>query len=404
MNFRGEKILPNRNVPVTLGHDFSAVPGRILSASSSRFQRLLLPGFAFKALVIGGGYATGRELATFFLPSGPRGGLWAMLLSALVWSIVCTLTFLFALQTRSRDYGTFFRHLLGPLWPAFEIAYALTLIVVLAVYSAAAGAIGTALFAWSPLVGSLLLMVCVVAVAAYGNSAVERLFQYVTVVVYGTYLLLAILVLSRFGHRSLAMFSADIPSTGWVLGGLTYGGYNIIGAVLILPVVRHMQSRRDAIVSGVLAGPMTILPAVLFFFCLLAFYPQVVNQVLPADYMLQRLNAPALRALFELMVFTALLESATGAIHACNERTAQTYRVAYGRDLPRSARLALTCVVLAVSVFLAARIGLVTLIARGYSWLALAILLIYVLPLITLGTWRLLRKPASAGLLARARF
>ena len=30
---------------------------------SSRFQRFLLPGFAFKAVVIGGGYATGRELA-----------------------------------------------------------------------------------------------------------------------------------------------------------------------------------------------------------------------------------------------------------------------------------------------------------------------------------------------------
>ena len=38
---------------------------------STRFQRFLLPAFAFKAVVIGGGYATGRELAEFFLPSGP---------------------------------------------------------------------------------------------------------------------------------------------------------------------------------------------------------------------------------------------------------------------------------------------------------------------------------------------
>jgi len=53
---------------------------RTLPALSTRVQRFLLPGFAFKALVIGGGYATGRELATFFLPSGPLGGLWAMLL------------------------------------------------------------------------------------------------------------------------------------------------------------------------------------------------------------------------------------------------------------------------------------------------------------------------------------
>ncbi|MES2772187.1 MAG: type II secretion system protein, partial [Pseudomonadota bacterium] len=34
---------------------------------STWFQRFLLPGFAFKAVVIGGGYATGRELAEYFL-------------------------------------------------------------------------------------------------------------------------------------------------------------------------------------------------------------------------------------------------------------------------------------------------------------------------------------------------
>ena len=47
----------------------------------TRFQRFLLPGFAFKAVVIGGGYATGREIAEFFLPAGLWGGLAAMALS-----------------------------------------------------------------------------------------------------------------------------------------------------------------------------------------------------------------------------------------------------------------------------------------------------------------------------------
>ena len=105
-----------------------------MNPPSSVFQRLILPGFALKAVVIGGGYATGRELATFFLPSGPWGGLYGMLLSMLIWSVVCAVTFVFALQTRSLDYRTFFRHLLGPLWPIFEVSFALALVVILAVY------------------------------------------------------------------------------------------------------------------------------------------------------------------------------------------------------------------------------------------------------------------------------
>ena len=79
----------------------SAVPAAAAPNSSSWFQRYLLPGFAFKAVVIGGGYATGRELAEFFLPSGPQGGLLAIVLAMLIWSIVCAVTFALAYATSS---------------------------------------------------------------------------------------------------------------------------------------------------------------------------------------------------------------------------------------------------------------------------------------------------------------
>ena len=82
--------------------------------SSHWFKRFLLPGFAFKAVVIGGGYATGRELAEFFLPSGPWGGLAGMVLAMLAWSLICALTFAFAHAARAYDYRTFFERLLEP--------------------------------------------------------------------------------------------------------------------------------------------------------------------------------------------------------------------------------------------------------------------------------------------------
>jgi len=356
------------------------------------FQRLILPGFALKAVVIGGGYATGRELATFFLPSGPRGGLYAMLLSMVIWSVVCALTFLFALQTRSLDYRTFFRHLLGPFWPVFEVALALAMVVILAVYAAAAGAIGQAIFAWPLFAGSLLLVLCVTLIASYGNEAVERLFKYVTYFLYATYVLFVILSFTRFGDRIGIAFGAHEVTSGWATGGLLYAGYNILGAILILPVVRHMGCRRDALIAGVLAGPMAMLPAIMFFICMVAFYPQITDAALPSDYLLERLNIPVFRTIYQIMIFTALLESATGGIHAINERVAHAYNEASGRPLSRTARLAVTCMVVVIAVLIASRFGLVDLIASGYSWLAVAILATYVLPLLTVGLWRILRR------------
>src|SRR4051794_3275689 len=114
------------------------------ATGSSWFQRFLLPGFAFKAVVIGGGYATGRELAEFFLPSGPWGGLAAMLLAMLLWSVICAVTFALARAMGTFDYRSFFEKLLGRGWILFEIAYVLFVTLILAVFGAAAGEIGSA--------------------------------------------------------------------------------------------------------------------------------------------------------------------------------------------------------------------------------------------------------------------
>src|ERR1043165_4991544 len=141
-----------------------------MTQSSSWFQRYLLPGFAFKAVVIGGGYATGRELVEFFLPGGPHGGLMSMIFAGAIWSVICIATFLFARATHSEDYRTFFRHLLGRGWIAFEAAYCLFIVLVLARFGAAAGAIGAALFGWPSLVGTLCLMLGIALFVAFGNT------------------------------------------------------------------------------------------------------------------------------------------------------------------------------------------------------------------------------------------
>jgi uncharacterized membrane protein YkvI len=355
----------------------------------SWFQRFLLPGFAFKAVVIGGGYATGRELAEFFLPSGPWGGLMAMGLATVIWSAVCVATFLFARATVSEDYRTFFRNLLGPAWPAFEAAYVVFIVLILAVFGAAAGAIGAAVFGWPPIAGALCLVLGIAGFVAFGNVAVERLFKYVSFFLYGVYALFLLLALTRFGDRVALAFSEAAPTTGWAMGGLTYASYNIIGAVVILPVVRHFTSRRDAVVAGLLCGPLAMMPAALFFVCMAAYAPHIAAETLPSDFLLRRLDLPVFHILFQLMIFAALLESGTGGVHAVNERIAHVWTRSRGREFSKTARLAVAAALLVGSIFIADRFGLVALIAQGYRLLAWMFLAVYVLPLMTWGLWRL---------------
>ena len=267
----------------------------------------------------------------------------------------------------------------------FEAAYVLFMILVLAVFGAAAGAIGAALLGWPPLVGTLCLIACIIIFSAYGNASVERLFKWVSFFLYGIYAIFVGLSLFTFGDRIVANLAVAAPVDGWAVGGLTYAGYNVVGAVIVLPVLRHLRSSRDALVAGALAGPLAMIPALLFFICMIAYYPQISAEPLPSDFLLKRLNFPAFHFLFQLMIFMALLESSTGLVHAINERVALAYAARRGRMLPMSWRIAITAALLVGSIFLAARFGLVTLIARGYRSLAYIFLAVFVVPVLTLG-------------------
>jgi len=362
----------------------------------SAFQRFVLPGLAFKAVVIGGGYATGREIAEFFLPAGPWGGIAAMAVATVVWCVVCSVTFVFARRLRERDYRSFFRALLGRAWPIFEIAYVIFVVLILAVFGAAAGAIASATFGAPPILGTLCLMVAIAIGTAFGNKSVERVFTWVSFLLYAVYAAFVVFALSSFGDRISHTFAtANEWNDGWLLGGLTYAGYNIIGAVVILPVTRHLTSDRDAIVAGIAAGPLAMLPAFLFFICMCAFVPEIAGVALPSDYLLARLDQPWFRFLFQIMIFAALLESGTGAVHAVNERISTVWQARTRKPLTSRARGAIALALLAICMLIADRVGLVALIANGYRALAYLLIAVYVVPLLTIGIWRLRKSDQS---------
>lgn len=360
----------------------------------SSLNRYILPGLAFKAVVIGGGYATGRELVEFFLPSGPTGGLLGMLLAMACWSAICAITFLFAHRLGATDYQRFFQGLLGRFAFLFEIVYLAELILVLSVFGSAAGAIGAAVLGLPLIAGMLTLILLVLLVCAAGQNAAEAVFKYVSVLLYGVYAAFLALSLWKFEPEIVRSFARPVPTTGWVMGGITYASYNVIGAVLILPVLRHLRNDRDAVVAGLLAGPLAMAPAIIFFICLSAFYPAVLGETLPSDYVLNQLGMPLFHFLFQAMIFFALLECSVGIVQALNVRIA-AYNRRRGRETTLAVRIGVPMVILFGSVFVASAVGLVALIAQGYRAMAYCVLAIYILPLFTIGLMRLIRPGAA---------
>ena len=354
---------------------------------ASVYQRFLLPGLSFKAVVIGGGYATGRELVEFFGSGGARDGLAGLAFSAVLWGVICALTFLYARHSGATDYQAFFQHLLGPFWPVFEVLLLILFVLILAVISAAAGEIFRTLLGLPPLVGQFFLIGAIATVVAFGASLVERVFKYTSAIVYIVFAALLLLTLTRFGNQLGVELSSSPVESSWFSAGLAFSGYNIVGAVLVLSVIRHLGSSRDAVVAGLLCGPLAILPGFAFFLCLIV-VPEALSASLPSDVLLGKLGMPWFRVLYQVVIFLALLETGVGCIHSLNERAALAME-RRGRSQTRVGRALIALMALMLAGFGAMQFGLVALIANGYRALSIGMLLVFVLPLLTIGVMRL---------------
>ena len=62
----------------------------------------------------------------------------------------------------------------------------------------------------------MLLMAGITAFTAAGNQSVERLFKYVTLLLYGTYGTFLALSLSRFGPQIKDGFALPVSTDGWI--------------------------------------------------------------------------------------------------------------------------------------------------------------------------------------------
>ncbi|MDH5760189.1 MAG: hypothetical protein OEZ65_11420 [Gemmatimonadota bacterium] len=361
-----------------------------MNTSASWFRRLLLPGFVFQSVVIAGGYGTGRELVEFFLTQGPVGGLLALVASMVVFSLVCMATFEFARVFRAHDYRHFFRELLGPGWVVFEAAYVVLLLLILAVVAAASGSIAVETFGLPYAVGVAAVMMAVGALVFGGSALIERVFSVWSAVLYGVYLVFFAWCFHRFGGVMETVLTSEPAGSGWAWAGLRYAGYNLAVIPAVLVTVRHQTSRADSLVAGALAGPIAMIPGLLFYFAMVGQYPGILDDTVPANTLLEILGSRAFQIVFQVVLFGTLIETGTGLIHAVNERLFGDVE-GEPRPAPSWARPAVGVGLLLAGAAVS-RFGLINLIAKGYGQLTFVFIAVYVIPVLTWGVWKVRRR------------
>jgi uncharacterized membrane protein YkvI len=360
----------------------------------SWFQAVLLPPLAFQSVMIAGGYGTGQEFLVFFLNRGPLAGLLAMLAVTIpLLSLCAVVAYEFARLRRAFDYRTFFRGLLGPGWIVWEAGFLLTLVLLFGVISSAAGEIVRTTFGLPFLAGSAGLVAAIALAVWQSNTFIERLLAGWALLLYGAYTLFFVVGLAQFGP-ALRDFDAWGPlDTPWLTSGARYAALQLSILPAIFFCLPHMRSRRDAVLAGLLTGPIAMIPGLLFYLVMLTHFPAVSAQVLPSAFLLDAMGSRGLEVFFQLALLGTLVQTGIGVIHAFNQRLDAWWR-GRGTPLPRAARPLVGLLLMAAALALT-RIGLVGLLDLVYGTLAWVFIVIFIAPLFTVGIYRILKHPAK---------
>ena len=360
--------------------------------------KYLLPGIILQSVLIGGGYATGREIMEYGAKFGALGW-WSGLATFLGFALVSVLSFELVRLYKLYDFKSFIQSIAGPLYRVFDVVYVFFMVIIIAVMASATGACVeevTGLNYWYGVVG---ITVIVGILNFYGEELISYFETIGTIALYIGYICFATLVIG--GHtdnisRVIATndFSATPDATiGLALWtGILYMAYNLVVFPASFFTIRRQTSRKQSVVSGIIAGLLMTIPWFLTYYAILGYYPQkeLVEAQVPWVYMMMHSGAPGwMLVLFSIVMGWTLIETATGIIHAMIARINQGLIEKDKPQLSRGKRGLLTVGILVTSV-LFAKYGIIALIAQAYNALAYAFIALFLLPLLTVGVYKIM--------------
>lgn len=366
------------------------------------FGRYVLPGIILQSVLIGGGYATGREIVEFGAKFGALGWLGGIGIF-IGFTLVSILTFEFARVFKTYNYKSMVEKLIGPGWILYDIVYILLAVLIIAVMASATGEIVESTIGipyWTGVIGVIII---VGILQFFGSWLIERFETYGTIALYIGYIIFSVLVIGATWGNAKEVFAtgntsfvanASIPSILWT--GVVYVGYNLAVYPATLFTLKRQTTRKETVWSGVIAGILMTIPWFMTYFAVMGFYPNadVLGASVPWLAMMQGIAGPGVVAVFGVVVGWTLIETSTGIIHGLLGRIDGALEEKGKAELTPKQNAMVTVGVLVLATVLA-KVGIIGLIAKGYTLMAYGMIIVFLVPMLTIGAYKIFtaKKP-----------
>lgn len=355
-------------------------------------KRIFLPGIILQSVLIGGGYATGREIVEYGARFGAGGWICGLAIF-FGFSLMSMLSIEVCRQWHVYDYKSLLKKMIGPGWMVYEIVYLLGAILTIAVMASAAGEILSMTLGFPQWVGVVMIVVLVGFLNYKGEEVIAKLETVGTVALFAAYFVFSYVVITNRGNEMMTVFSswntsyqAAAPGMGLLLWtGILYVGYNLGVYPASFFTFKGIRSIRESMLAGAIAGMLMTIPWFLTYFAFMGYYPDqsVIGATVPWLVILKNFH-PALIIIFGIVVGWTLVETATGMIHAFISRIEVEIQARQKASVKKITKAGISTIALVLALLLA-QVGIIDLVAKGYMLMAYAMIAVFGIPLLYYG-------------------
>ncbi len=278
-------------------------------------------GSIYTATVIGAGFASGQEIAKFFLVYEQRG-FYGIILSGLLFALIGYIVLNRVYSHRIRNYDEFLFPMTGWLmgW-IVEIISILFMVSVFFIMIAGSGSLVSDTFYIKMEYGIFIMSFICMLILLADIRGVVGLGTLITPVLITGIIAIGIYIIVT---RDISVFNSGNILTGltknWVSSAIVYVSYNSILSVVVLSgLFPYLKSRKVAGLGGIMGGAMLCVIALIIYLALYIFYPATIHSEFPIMSVLVKYNT-AITKVYSLVLWLAMLLSAVTSGYCITER------------------------------------------------------------------------------------
>lgn len=279
---------------------------------------------AFVGVIVGAGFASGRELLLMFVDFGAWGLAGAVVSAALFTFLGMALASLGS-RLRAASHKDVVQALCGKhLGALVDLMITFFMFAVTVVMLAGGGALLEQQFGIPAIAGSVLVTLIVVAIVCLDVHKVIGMIGAVTpfliITAVGVALYGAATRDLSFGELNQLAAKQEAGASHWLLGALLYVSYNIVAGVPILAIMGGAaKGEKQAMWGGILGGALLGLLMLVMSLGLLSRLDSVADLPMPMLSIAGEVS-PALGLLMALIIFCMILNTAVGTLYSFSAR------------------------------------------------------------------------------------